>query len=611
MTTAYTSLLGLALPVTGELSGTWGDEVNNSITQLVEDSVAGVATFSVTSGNWTLSTTTNGLPNEARMAILIPTGSPGASRNIIAPSKSKIYVVLNQSNAAVVLKGAATTGVTIPAGAEYMCAWNGSDFVKISENVAGSNTQVQFNNNGEFGASANFTWNGTTLSVTGLNNSGNTVLGDASADTVTVNGTVTSNLIFTDNTYDIGASGATRPRNLYMSGNLVIGGNTTIGDADTDTITQAASYVTGTQLKSAKVATNTLALAAYDVDGTAYTDLVTLTASNTPTLTLTSTGTGTINNMSIGATTRSTGAFTTLDANSTVGLSPANANVTVSPTGTGTVTLNPATAGTINNMSVGATTASTGAFTTLAANSTVTMSATTANIAIGTSQTTGTLTAGGTTQTGAITVGQSTGAQTLNLATGATTNGTTKTVNIGTAGVSGSITNINVGSAVSGATGAVNIRYDASITSTGYLTIPNGTTAQRPASPAVAMLRYNSTTGEFEGYSGATPSWKSVGGSAISNDTTTSSTLYPLFATATSGTAQNVYTSNAQYLFKPSTGELTAKTMISSNGIAVTSNTVSTSYTIAAGNSGMSVGSVAVADGVTVTISDGSVWAVI
>jgi hypothetical protein len=67
-------------------------------------------------------------------------------------------------------------------------------------------------------------------------------------------------------------------------------------------------------LKSAKTATNTLSLAAYDVDGAAYTNLVTLTASNTPTLALTSTGVGTINNMSIGATTASTGAFTTVSA---------------------------------------------------------------------------------------------------------------------------------------------------------------------------------------------------------------------------------------------------------------------------------------------------------
>jgi hypothetical protein len=93
-----------------------------------------------------------------------------------------------------------------------------------------------------------------------------------------------------------------------------------MGNADTDTITQSASYVTGTTLKSAKLATNTLALAAYDVDGAVYTSLVTLTASNTPTLALTSTGVGTINNMSVGATTPSTGAFTTLTASTPIGV---------------------------------------------------------------------------------------------------------------------------------------------------------------------------------------------------------------------------------------------------------------------------------------------------
>ena len=92
---------------------------------------------------------------------------------------------------------------------------------------------------------------------------------------------------------------------------------------------------------------------------------------------------------------------------------------------------------------------------TLTASAAVTFSGTTTSLLLGTSQTTGLITVGGTTGTGIITVGQSTGAQTLNLATGATTNGTTKTVNFGTAGVSGSTTNINIGSAVGGATSSV------------------------------------------------------------------------------------------------------------------------------------------------------------
>lgn len=143
MTTAYTSLLGLALPVTGELSGTWGNTVNNSITQLTEDSIAGASTQSVTSADWTLTTTGSGVSNQARTAILIPTGTPGVSRNIIAPSSSKVYVVVNQSDSQVILKGAATTGVIVPAGATMTCAWNGTDFVAVTALTLSSGTTAQ------------------------------------------------------------------------------------------------------------------------------------------------------------------------------------------------------------------------------------------------------------------------------------------------------------------------------------------------------------------------------------------------------------------------------------------------------------------------------------
>ena len=135
MATAYTSLLGFALPVTGELNGTWGDVVNNSITSLVESSIAGSATASVTSGDWTLTTTGSGVANQARNAILIPTGTPGVSRNIIAPSSSKAFIVVNQSNAAVIVKGSATTGATIVAGTNALVAWNGSDFALVAQNI--------------------------------------------------------------------------------------------------------------------------------------------------------------------------------------------------------------------------------------------------------------------------------------------------------------------------------------------------------------------------------------------------------------------------------------------------------------------------------------------
>ena len=57
MATSYTSLLGLALPVTGELSGTWGDTVNNYITQYTDASIAGTQTISGSQTAVTLSVT--------------------------------------------------------------------------------------------------------------------------------------------------------------------------------------------------------------------------------------------------------------------------------------------------------------------------------------------------------------------------------------------------------------------------------------------------------------------------------------------------------------------------------------------------------------------------
>lgn len=82
---------------------------------------------------------------------------------------------------------------------------------------------------------------------------------------------------------------------------------------------------------------------------------------------------GAINGTTIGATTPSTGAFTTLSASGAVALSPASANVVLSPTGTGVVTVNPATAGTINNVAIGGSTPLAGSFTTLGASSTSTL----------------------------------------------------------------------------------------------------------------------------------------------------------------------------------------------------------------------------------------------
>lgn len=136
MTTGNTTLLGLALPVEGELDGTWGDVVNDSITSLVDSAVAGTTTLSA-DADVTLTTTVLAA-NQARQAILRWTASNGATtRNITAPAQSKPYIVINAGTGSIVLRGAGpTTGVTIVAGERCLAAWSGSDFVKIATSTA-------------------------------------------------------------------------------------------------------------------------------------------------------------------------------------------------------------------------------------------------------------------------------------------------------------------------------------------------------------------------------------------------------------------------------------------------------------------------------------------
>jgi hypothetical protein len=168
MTTGNTTLLGLALPVEGELDGTWGDIVNDSITSLLDSAVAGTTTLSADS-DVTL-TTTNLAANQARQAVILWTASNGATtRNITAPARSKAYIVINAGTGSIVLRGAGpTTGVTIVSGERCVAAWNGSDFVKIATSTADGVTSV-----GGTG-----TVNGISLSGT-VTSTGNLTLGGA------------------------------------------------------------------------------------------------------------------------------------------------------------------------------------------------------------------------------------------------------------------------------------------------------------------------------------------------------------------------------------------------------------------------------------------------
>ena len=149
---------------------------------------------------------------------------------------------------------------------------------------------------------------------------------------------------------------------------------------------------------------------------------------------------------------------------------------------------------------------------------------------------------------------------------------------------------------------------------TGTVAIANGGTGQTTATLGFNALAPSQTSnsGKYLTTDGTNSSWATItAGASISNDTTTSTNLYPLFAAATSGTPTTIYTGNTKYLYKPSTGELSAPVHVSSNGINVNSATVSTSYTIASGNNGFSVGPITVASGQAVTVSSGQRWLIL
>ena len=146
MPTSYTGLIGLALPATGELSGTWGDTVNDYITRYLDAAVAGAQTISGTQTAVTLSTANgttlvsagSGSTGSAQYAILNCTGNPAGTLTVTVPTASKVYLVINATSTSqsVVVKPAANTGVTVSAGRAALIAWNGTDFVTVATNDA-------------------------------------------------------------------------------------------------------------------------------------------------------------------------------------------------------------------------------------------------------------------------------------------------------------------------------------------------------------------------------------------------------------------------------------------------------------------------------------------
>jgi hypothetical protein len=216
---AKTALIGLTLPATGTLSGQWGGTINNAISEIVDAAVAGTQTISadadivltVTEGSYA---STGLTANSSQYAVILWTAGGTATRTITVPAQSKTYVVINKTSStqSITIQGTTGTGVTVVAGTRAIVAWDGTNFVNVGGgSAAGSNTQVQFNSSGAFGASANLTWNGTTLTSTGF---GGPLNGTVGATTPAA-GAFTTVTTTTALAYNYGGTGQSSAFNQY------------------------------------------------------------------------------------------------------------------------------------------------------------------------------------------------------------------------------------------------------------------------------------------------------------------------------------------------------------------------------------------------------------
>jgi len=140
---------------------------------------------------------------------------------------------------------------------------------------------------------------------------------------------------------------------------------------------------------------------------------------------------------------------------------------------------------------------------------------------------------------------------------------------------------------------------------TGTLPIANGGT-NGTATPTAGTVAYGTgtayaftaagTSGQVltSNASGA-PTWTTpTSAITITDDTTTATTRYPLFASVTSGTLSTEYTSSTKYQYVPSTGTLSA-TVFSGSGASLTNipNGALTNSSITIGSTAVSLGGTA------------------
>jgi hypothetical protein len=137
----YSPTLRIELIGAGQQDGTWGDTTNSNLGTIIETAITGVQPIVFADANYTL-TANNGLPDEARNAVLVLGGVNTATRQLIAPSVEKTYIIRNSTGAGVTIKTSAGSGITIPNGSTQTVFCDGTDFFLASGVVAGTGITV-------------------------------------------------------------------------------------------------------------------------------------------------------------------------------------------------------------------------------------------------------------------------------------------------------------------------------------------------------------------------------------------------------------------------------------------------------------------------------------
>jgi hypothetical protein len=135
MASTYSNLK-FQLMATGENASTWGDVTNTNLGTAIEEAIAGSADVTFASGNVTLTLSdTNGTQTARNMRLNLIGTTGGSIRNLVVPSVEKAYIVNNTCADSVVVKTAAGSGITVPAGKTTWVYSNATDVVDATTHL--------------------------------------------------------------------------------------------------------------------------------------------------------------------------------------------------------------------------------------------------------------------------------------------------------------------------------------------------------------------------------------------------------------------------------------------------------------------------------------------